>query len=101
MKAGRLRHRVRIDAVINGVDAFGAPMKVWTQIAEVQASKESTTTVLLVKDEDLPELTKEMLDTLYANTLKKIESQAYLVLNPPQVDLTKEKPIVSYCEFVS
>lgn len=41
MKSGRLRYRVRIDAATNGVDAFGAPTKVWTQIAEVQASIDS------------------------------------------------------------
>ena len=41
MKAGYLRHRVRIDAVTNGVDEFGAPSKVWTKVAEVNASIES------------------------------------------------------------
>ena len=37
MKAGRLRHRIRLDEVTNGVDSFGAPQKTWTQIAEVAA----------------------------------------------------------------
>jgi head-tail adaptor len=38
MKAGRLRHRIRIERQDQGVDAFGAPNKTWTQVAEVQAS---------------------------------------------------------------
>jgi len=38
MKAGRLRHRVQIDAVVNGVDALGAPTKDWLKVAEVQAT---------------------------------------------------------------
>jgi head-tail adaptor len=37
MKAGRLRHRLRLEAVTNGVDALGAPLKTWSTIAEVQA----------------------------------------------------------------
>jgi head-tail adaptor len=41
MKAGRLRHRIRIDVVTNGVDALGAPTKAWSQIAEVSAAVES------------------------------------------------------------
>jgi head-tail adaptor len=41
MKAGRLRHRIRIDVVTSGVDALGAPTKGWSQIAEVNASVDS------------------------------------------------------------
>lgn len=37
LKAGRLRHRIRIEAVTNGLDAMGAPIKTWAQIAEVAA----------------------------------------------------------------
>jgi head-tail adaptor len=41
MRAGHLRHRVRIDAVTNGVDALGAPKKTWAQLAQVNAAVES------------------------------------------------------------
>jgi head-tail adaptor len=41
MKAGKLRHRLRLDAVTNTTDSFGAPVKTWTKVAEVPASIES------------------------------------------------------------
>jgi SPP1 family predicted phage head-tail adaptor len=41
MKAGRLRHRVRIDAVVNGTDALGAPTKDWLSVGEVSAEVSS------------------------------------------------------------
>jgi len=41
VKAGRLRHRVRIETVTDGTDSLGAPTKTWTEIAEVNASIES------------------------------------------------------------
>ena len=37
MRAGQLRHRIRIDAATNSTDALGAPQKTWAPIAEVQA----------------------------------------------------------------
>jgi head-tail adaptor len=37
MKAGLLRHRIRIESVTNGVDSLGAPTKTWALLAEVQA----------------------------------------------------------------
>lgn len=37
MKAGRLRHRIRLEQVTNGIDAVGSPTKTWTEIAEVSA----------------------------------------------------------------
>jgi len=41
MKAGRLRHRIRIEQQIQGVDAFGAPMKTWATMVETNASVDS------------------------------------------------------------
>lgn len=37
MKAGRLRHRIRIETVENGLDTLGAPTKDWGFVAEVAA----------------------------------------------------------------
>ena len=42
MKAGRLRHQLRIESVTNSTDSFGAPIKSWTLVADVPASIEST-----------------------------------------------------------
>jgi len=38
MKAGRLRHRIRIEQQGQSVDEFGAPTKVWTPLIETSAS---------------------------------------------------------------
>jgi len=37
MKAGRLRHRVRVDAPTRGMDSLGAPTSSWSTLVEVQA----------------------------------------------------------------
>lgn len=37
VKAGLLRHRIRLDAPTDGVDSLGAPTKTWTPVTEVQA----------------------------------------------------------------
>lgn len=43
MKAGRLRHRIRLEQVTDGLDAVGAPTKTWTPIVEVAAEIRSVT----------------------------------------------------------
>lgn len=37
MKAGRLRHRIRVEQPVNGLDATGAPQKTWQAVGEVSA----------------------------------------------------------------
>ena len=41
MKAGRLRHRVRIEQQGQAVDQYGAPTKVWSTVVESNASIDS------------------------------------------------------------
>ena len=41
MKAGRLRHRVRIEQQTQSVDQFGAPTKTWSTQVECNASIDS------------------------------------------------------------
>ena len=41
MRAGRLRHRVRIEEQVQGRDAYGAVTKTWAPLMEVQASIDS------------------------------------------------------------
>jgi head-tail adaptor len=38
MKAGRMRHWLRLEAVTTSEDAFGAVVKTWTPVAEVDAA---------------------------------------------------------------
>jgi len=41
MKAGRLRHRIRIERQDQAVDQYGAPTKTWVPVAECNASVDS------------------------------------------------------------
>jgi len=41
MKAGRLRHRMRLEAPTRSTDAFGGAVKTWTAMAEVDAAIDS------------------------------------------------------------
>ncbi len=43
MRAGRMRHRIKLYEVTNSTDSLGAPVKTWTEIAEVSASIDSVT----------------------------------------------------------
>lgn len=41
MKAGRLRHRIRIEQQGQSVDQYGAPTKAWSTVVETNASVDS------------------------------------------------------------
>lgn len=58
MKAGRLRHRLRLEAVTDSVDSFGGVVKTFAQVAEVPASIESVSgREYLSADRDLADVT--------------------------------------------
>lgn len=66
MKAGRLRHRIRIYTVTNSVDTLGAPTKTWTQVAEVNAD------VTSVSGRELFGASRDLGDKTWRITLREI-----------------------------
>ena len=61
MKAGRLRHRIRIERQDQAVDQYGAPTKTWVEVAEVQASIDSVSgREYFASDRDLAEETHKI-----------------------------------------